>query len=456
LFQLFHRGGSRRTTGDVGSRQNGTNQDIVYQFSYECDVLELDSRYYIQRQQSSSSSKNPSLTSQSGTTTTTTIATTTTAAAAAAAPTTTTGVIMIHPIGVGIGRWFYQRLLDTLPEAYHLSSTIGNGVDDNYQQLSYVIVAPDLVGSATGCNATNKKQEPESDVIAADHVDDGGAVADDPFFPLFNISDWTDQLLDLMHQIEQQYPQIDKWAVVANGGCSPIALQVASRSVQGREKWSNSHNNDKNTTTSMPTKPVTNVILSSVPLLSFFLTSSDPGRVHRSYKTLCGWPGRLFWWYACRNGGIFIQTFSEKNLVADPANLGDTWKTNCYDTAIAFDGQSRYSTFSFLAGTLQDGCSDSLNSIKGTPVQVDIIRGKDVRKNRAKSLFWQKKRRTKWKIVDDEEQVTSTPMSFAQYIEANGNGGREVMIDGRISLAHEDAIGYADALIFFLSHEQDW
>ena len=50
-------------------------------------------------------------------------------------------------------------------------------------------------------------------------------------------------------------------------------------------------------------------------------------------------------------------------------------------------GRSRYSTFAFLAGTLQDGCLDSLNTLKGTDVKIDFIRGTDKRRNRAKSWF---------------------------------------------------------------------
>ena len=82
-------------------------------------------------------------------------------------------------------------------------------------------------------------------------------------------------------------------------------------------------------------------------LLSFFLKNetmmmmnNDPNnKVAKSYRTLSGIPGKLFWWYACRNKGAFIQTFSEKNLIADPKNLGDAWRSNCYETAILYGGR---------------------------------------------------------------------------------------------------------------------
>ena len=111
-----------------------------------------------------------------------------------------------------------------------------------------------------------------------------------------------------MKDLEQK-DDIDQWCIIANGGCSPIALQIAERSVGGPKLKRN----------------VSNVILSSVPRLPFFLQrSNDPIKVKRSYRTLCGFTGKLFWWYACRNDGSFIQKFSEKNLVADPDSLGES------------------------------------------------------------------------------------------------------------------------------------
>ena len=352
----------------------------------------------------------------------------------------TTGVMLIHPIGVGIARWYYQRLITSLIAR---QAKIGERL---------VVVVPDLLGSGSACNATAG-----SEVVQK--------------FPLFNISDWTDQLEDLMSSVEiasESSNGIDRWCVVTNGGCSPIALQLAAC---------------RNCDTETTKVPVSNLVLSSVPRLPFFLkneTSNDAAKVKKSYRTLSGTVGKLFWWYSCRNNGAFIQTFSEKNLIADPKNLGPTWRSNCYETAISFDGRGKYSTFSFLAGTLQDGCASSLEAIKNTPLAIDLIKGIDVRRNRARSWFWQKPKKTKNKeILQNTEQkvdatstdttvtvVSNTSRSntvantetntnkphetFRDYVEKNGNGGRELVIDGRISLAHEDPEGYADAMLQFL------
>jgi hypothetical protein len=318
-----------------------------------------------------------------------------------------TGVVLVHPIGVGIGKWFFNRLLDAL-STRHGDTT-----------KSLVLVVPDLLGSGSACNPTLRNN----------------GAHELKRLPLLNISDWSDQVVHLMAGVEQEHPEIDNWCIVANGGCSPIALQVAQRFIEG---------------TSPSQQVVSTVVLSSLPRLSFFLTSSDPQKVAKSYRTLCSVVGRLFWWYSCRNEGQFIQKFSEKNLVADPANLGEEWRPNCVQTARMHGGKSRYSTFAFLAGTLQDGCRNSLAALKDSGVMIGIIKGRDVRRNQAKSWFWQRskgRKRQKSSASSTDSDSTVPRETFGDYVKNNGNGGQEIEVGGRISLAHEDAPGYSDALI---------
>eukprot|EP00980_Cylindrotheca_fusiformis_P020680 scaffold7719_cov95-Cylindrotheca_fusiformis.AAC.2 len=317
-----------------------------------------------------------------------------------------TGVILIHPIGVGIAKWLYNRLY----QAFFASQSTAAS------RPSLYLITPDLLG-----NGDAVCQQPPSKTR--------------PPIPLFNISDWSDQIVTLMTKMEDQYEDINKWCVVANGGCSPIALQVAQRSVEGTAPFQ---------------RPVTNIILSSVPRLPFFLEgSSDPKKVAKAYQRLCGVIGKVFWWYSCRNEGAFLQKFSERNLVADPANLGEEWQPNCYRVASQNNGQTKYSTLAFLAGTLQDGCVASLNALKRhrDKIQVHLIKGRDSRRNRAKSWFWQKKKKKKRKPTEESPRRTS----FRDYLQENGLGGKEILIGGRITLAHEDAEGYRDAILSFLS-----
>ena len=325
-------------------------------------------------------------------------------------PTPTHAVMLIHPIGVGIGRWYYDRLLESLGD--NASGPNANVADRT------VFLSPDLLGSGSA-----------SAPIAADGTD----MLE---LPLLTVSDWSDQLQDLMADYdirsERKGHPIDQWTVVANGGCSPIALDVARSSVGGTEPF---------------TSKVANVVLSSPPRLPFFMDSVDPQKVKKSYRTLSDIAGRLFWWYALQKRGKFIQSFSEKNLVGSPESLGDEWTKNCVAVAKLNDGRSRYSTFSFLAGSLQEGCRRSLDELKNSHVNIKFIRGTDKRRNRARSWFWQRRKRRK---EEEGKSEDAAEMTIEQYVKANGNGGNVEFIGGRISLAHEDPRGYAAALRLLL------
>lgn len=327
----------------------------------------------------------------------------------------TTAVMLIHPIGVGIGKWYYDRLLASIEKKY----------GDIEHRL--VFLAPDLLGSATASGPIDEK----GDLVRK--------------LPLLNITDWSGQITHLMAEYEAKSGAeghaIGSWSVVANGGCAPIALKIASTSSQKSAPFKAS---------------LTNVIISSPPRLPFFLDSTDPTKVHKSYRTLSGITGKLFWWYSLRKGGRFIQRFSEKNLVGDAENLGEEWTPNCLEAARLHDGQSRYSTFAFLAGALQDGCSESLNALKGSSnVTIDFIRGDDKRRNRAKSWFWTRKKKengsdSSTKEGVDDNNDTSTEETIQQYVSKNGNRGNELFVGGRISLAWEDSSGYAKRLMELL------
>lgn len=360
----------------------------------------------------------------------------------------TFGVVLIHPIGVGIARWFYERLLNELSEqAAAYPETI---------HFRMVVLSPDLLGSGTACDPSLSEATHSSLSVPP---------------PLLNISDWSDQLVALMVETEEEDDpmilSIDEWCVVTNGGCAPIALQVAAEATTAA--------------------PVTQIVLSSLPRLPFFFpnitsvsgtsntlsnttserkekkdktTKSRSEQVKKAYQTLCGIVGKLFWWYACRKEGKFIRTFSEKNLVADPRNLGDTWQSNCYQTAIAKGGRSQFSTFAFLAGTLQDGCQKSLSTIEEKATAcLHTIRGRDMRRNQARSWFWQKRKgKDQIAVTNSTKPVSSsstsaTPrQSLREYLLDNmpNRVGDEYTIGGRVSLAHEDPKGYAEALLSFL------
>ena len=341
----------------------------------------------------------------------------------------TTAVMLIHPIGVGIGRWYYDRLMLALDEKY------GGG------DRRYVFISPDLLGSGSACSPI---------------IESGEEIKK---LPLLTIRDWSEQLEELMADYEAKSTSeghvVENWCVVANGGCSPIALKVAEHAAELTVPFEGK---------------VTNVVLSSPPRLPFFLEGTDPAEVQKSYRTLCGPAGKLFWWYSLRKGGRFVQKFSERNLVGNPESLGEAWTPNCVATGKLDGGRSRYSTFAFLAGTLQEGCQASLDVLRGKDVKIDFIRGKDKRKNKARSWFWKRSKNGKGEdelkkdngdSVDTVGQLVAATEALSptgeeeetiqDYVKRNGNSGKTKWVGGRISLAHEDGEGYATALMEYMS-----
>jgi hypothetical protein len=308
----------------------------------------------------------------------------------------TTGVLLIPPIGVGIGRWYYDRLLEELAfcEAPSSSNT-------------YAFLAPDLLGSASACNP--KIRGLNGDIVSTKKL------------PLFTVEDWSTQLIQLMKDYQYSNPDLKQWCVVANGGCVTIGLNIAQQ-----EQIS-----------------VTQLILSAPPRIAGMLRESpNPRKLQRTYyRTLLGPVGKIFWWYSLRNNGTFIQTFSEKNLAASSENLGPDWRTNCVETARAFDQKSKHSTFAFLAGALQRNCEGYLDELVQSGVRICVILPRDDKPNDAKSWVWQNRKKTTASTVET---------GLSAYLERKGLGGLSCTVGGRRCLAHEDAAGYANALLDFL------
>ena len=88
--------------------------------------------------------------------------------------TRTRGVVLVHPIGVGIGKWFYDRLLCSLRKQYD-DSNDGETISSSQQSLLFLV--PDLLGSGSGCRPLAAEDGSEFNKL-----------------PLLNISDWSDQL----------------------------------------------------------------------------------------------------------------------------------------------------------------------------------------------------------------------------------------------------------------------
>jgi len=113
-------------------------------------------------------------------------------------------VLLIQPIGVGIGCWYYDRLLDELARRY------GGTILHKPTLHRFVFVVPDLIGCGTASNPSLVTDEESSDVKK---------------LPLLSVDDWSDQLMGLVSECESEQMRLGdeltgdvSWCILSNGG----------------------------------------------------------------------------------------------------------------------------------------------------------------------------------------------------------------------------------------------
>jgi hypothetical protein len=314
-------------------------------------------------------------------------------------------ILLLHPIGVGISRWYYHRLIRQLHRITH------------WKQSTLVLV-PDLLACGTATQTIPKSRG----------------------LPCFLVPDWSQQLIQLMQKIDSDMHEPLEWCIISNGGCVPIALATAALYLQG------------NTTNGT----MANIILSSPPRLSSLLRESPPLRkVRNSYRFLSRVIGNVFWWYSLRNDGAFIRKFTETNLMADPMYIGDEWIPQC--VSIAKSPKTKYSTFAFLAGALQYDCRPSFHILQNH-VTIDLIRTQTKAGSKStQSWFWEQRQKISHpasiqNTTEASKPTVSEEQSLSQFLTENGNRGQEIFVRGRSCPAYEDPVGYVNAMMNFI-HE---
>jgi len=382
-------------------------------------------------------------------------------------------VLLIQPIGVGIGRWYYDQLLQALQSNKKLLSMLLGADDDEEQHISFL--APDLLGCGTASRPDVMTMNDDEAIInEVNDMEEGGygsssqtivttvPVPIQSNLPLLTVCDWANQLVSLMRDFEGNIAATNssvvvEWTIVANGGCVPICLEIGRRHVL--EQQQHASNSNPSDDILPPANTISSLILTAPPRLSGLLMDKpSPNSTLKSYKTLCGIVGKAFWWYSLRRDGAFIQKFSVKNLAAHEDTLGEQWLPKCVETARSMDGYSRFSTFSFLSGSLQGGCAEALDVLRGK-LPIYVIRGRDTRKNPTRSWFWARRQnenaaRKKEKNIGQSTSVSYPEISLSEFLKQNGNDGTEKMVRGRRCVAHEDAQGFGNALIDFISMDK--
>ena len=202
------------------------------------------------------------------------------------------------------------------------------------------------------CNRRDVAGKQRTLILASDLLACGSASQPKGFerkLQLFTVKDWSQQLLQLMDQAEEQNSGRIDWCLVSNGGW----MRAIETGALYLEKGNTSN--------------VSNMVLSATPRLPSLLREPpSPEKVQKSYRFLSGVAGKLCWWYSfLRNNGKLIRKFSERILTADPANFGEDWTLQYVATANILN--SKYSTFGF------HDCRPVFHALRDR-IEIDVIR----------------------------------------------------------------------------------
>jgi len=372
-------------------------------------------------------------------------------------------ILLIAPIGVGISKWFYDDLLTQLNSKVNEDEFL----KDNEQNYLYSVIVPDLL--ACGSAAAIIKEENQSTKEAKRKRKQKNTKI---VPPLLTPKDWADQMENLMRDYQKEYSGIGEiqWNIVSNGGCTPIALEIGKRFVDSSSSIVSSTSSSK----SNVIPKIKSIIISAPPGKIFIekqppVTKKEKNRVSKSYKTLSKrFVGDLFWWYSFRKGGKFVRSFTVKNLFSSEIALGenDLWTRRCLETGTKDKGISKYSTFMFLSGALQDGLNmERLDVLSSSSIPISVISGRDRRLNRARSVFWERSKKKRTNVDDKNDGNSNTSVEvgsperkktyLSSLLQRNGNGGKEIFVGGRKCPAHEDPVGFADALLSLLNFNEE-
>jgi pimeloyl-ACP methyl ester carboxylesterase len=235
-------------------------------------------------------------------------------------------IVCIPPIGVGITRTFYEPL-------HREWAALGAPCE---------LHTPDLLGNGDSHPKPRRFYTPQV---------------------------WADQLLEYINSTVKR-PVV----LLSQGGLLPVALEI----------WRTGG-----------TDAVAGVCFASPPPLRFFAPDAETEvgvrkrftskakrpsrRGQRAFWLLAQTPiGNLFFRRLRGANGKRIQSFSERNLFADPAGVDAEWLDNCREGSR--DARSRFATFAYLAGTVPGGSwrDDRASLLESLTVPCQVLRGDSV------------------------------------------------------------------------------
>ena len=204
--------------------------------------------------------------------------------------TTSIPLLLIHPIGVGLSKFFWHRFCSLWQE-------------ENFPNPIY---NPDLLGCG------------ESDMPSV------------AYYPV----DWAEQLQYFLETIVQK-PVI----LIVQGGLFPVAVSL----VKLQQK----------------SNLIYGLILSGPPQLDLIQKAASPVQNKLRWNLFYSPIGKAFYIYA--RSRKFLDSFSKKQLFADPNQVDEEW-LDTWEKG-AKNPQSQYAVFSFLAGFWRQDFSQAIAQI---------------------------------------------------------------------------------------------
>lgn len=200
-------------------------------------------------------------------------------------------LLLIHPIGVGLSRRFWDRFCHTWRQ----------------HSQPHPLYVPDLLGCGESA-MPHRAYRPD---------------------------DWAAQLQTLITSVIQR-PVV----LVIQGALFPVGIRLVQR---------------------MDTATVCGLVLAGPPGWNLISQSAKPLQQRLLWNGLFSNPlGNAFYRYARREA--FLDSFSRRQLFADPADIDQEWLNML--TAGAADPDSRFAVFSFLAGFWRQDYTAAIEAIQ--------------------------------------------------------------------------------------------
>lgn len=297
-------------------------------------------------------------------------------------------LLLIHPIGVGLSRKFWQPFI---------------------QQL----VASSVSDHKTAVNSPTDRTAAASIQSRIYSVDLLGCGDSDMPQRAYDPKDWAEQLAYFI-ETEVRSPVV----LVVQGALLPVAVRLMAL------------------TRSQNTDYIKGMVLSGPPAWRLMSTPTEPWKQTLAWRLFTSPLGNLFYRYARREK--FLDSFSKRQLFESPEDVSEQWLSMLDEGAQDID--SRYAVFSFLAGFWRQDYTQVIARIQ-QPVL--IVMGQE-----ASTI--DRSTAQKEEAREEESQQEASRQRLQDYLD-HFPRAQGVTISGRNVLPYESTAEFVEAIAPFIT-----